>query len=242
MKNSSFSLIAGALLLGACTKPMAKTGGPVLKTQHDSLSYGIGTRIGTDTRERLHESQLDSLDKELLNAGIRAGLDSAVGDLKPKLEATLRTYFTKKREEALAKQNAEAEKNLQEANAWLTENGKKPGVMTTASGLQYEVITMGKGPKPTLEDVVEVNYRGTLTNGTPFDDSYRNGQPIKFPVKNGGIQGWSEALQLMPIGSKWKVYIPPGLAYGAQGGGPIPPNSVLVFEMEPVRILPKEKK
>lgn len=121
---------------------------------------------------------------------------------------------------------------MQEGKAFLTKNKKKKGVTTTASGLQYEVIAMGDGPKPRATDTVEVHYRGTLLDGTEFDSSYRRGQTATFPL-NGVIRGWTEGVQLMPVGSKFRFFIPPELAYGARGAGTaIGPNATLIFEVE----------
>jgi FKBP-type peptidyl-prolyl cis-trans isomerase FklB len=126
--------------------------------------------------------------------------------------------------------------NIGAGKAFLDENGKRAGVTTTASGLQYEIITAGTGPKPIATDKVTVHYEGKLLNGKVFDSSIKRGQPIDFPV-NGVIQGWQEALQLMPVGSKWKVFIPSGLAYGERGaGGDIGPHETLIFDVELIKI------
>ena len=130
-------------------------------------------------------------------------------------------------------------KNVESGEKFLAQNKSKPGVKTTASGLQYEVITEGKGKKPTAADTVEVNYKGTLIDGTEFDNSYKRGQSISFPL-NGVIRGWTEALQLMPVGSKYKLYIPNQLGYGMNDTGPIPGGSVLVFEVELLNIKGKQ--
>jgi len=139
-----------------------------------------------------------------------------------------------------AKQAVAGEKNKKEAEEFLAKNKAKPGVVTTASGLQYEVITEGTGPKPTADDRVTVNYRGTLLDGSQFDSSYDCGQPATFPV-SGVIPGWVEAMQLMPVGSKYKLYIPPELAYQERGAGnAIGPNSLLIFEVELLAIADKD--
>ncbi len=131
-----------------------------------------------------------------------------------------------------------AEKNLMEANAYLEKNKQKPGVTTTASGLQYEELKAGNGTPPGPSDLATVNYRGTLIDGTQFDSSYDRGTPSTFPV-NAVIPGWTEALQLMKPGAKWKLTIPPNLAYGTRGAGPkIGPNSTLVFEVELISVQP----
>ncbi|MFT3885400.1 MAG: FKBP-type peptidyl-prolyl cis-trans isomerase [Flavobacteriales bacterium] len=243
MKTSLFSLTAAALLLGACNKGGASKSPVDLKTTMDSLSYGIGAQIGSNVRGDLHRSELDSVDVKLLLAGFQDGMDSAVKVPQEKLDAAVRAYMMKQRDRKMAKEHAEAEENLKKGQDWLVENGKKPGVTTTASGLQYEVITMGTGPKPTAQDQVEVNYRGTLIDGHEFDSSYKRGEPAKLSVQEGMIAGWSEALQLMPVGSKWKVYIPSGLGFGEQARGEdLPANSVLVFDLELLKILPKDGK
>jgi FKBP-type peptidyl-prolyl cis-trans isomerase FklB len=135
-----------------------------------------------------------------------------------------------------AQQKEQAAKNLVESRAFLAENGKKEGIKTLPSGLQYKVLTEGSGKSPKAEDNVTVNYKGTLINGTEFDSSYKRGQPATFQVK-GVIKGWIEALQLMKEGSKWQLFIPPELGYGERGAGPlIPPNSALIFEVELIAI------
>jgi FKBP-type peptidyl-prolyl cis-trans isomerase FklB len=136
----------------------------------------------------------------------------------------------------------QGEKNKKEGEAFLAQNKTKAGVKTLPSGLQYKVITEGKGKTPKANDTVTVQYKGTLIDGTEFDSSYKRGQPATFPV-NGVIKGWTEALQLMKEGSKWQLFIPADLAYGASGtpGGPIGPNAVLIFDVELVSIKAEEK-
>ena len=137
-------------------------------------------------------------------------------------------------QEALSKS---AEESSAAGAAFMKENGARKGVVTTESGLQYEIVTAGDGAKPTADDTVEVHYRGTLTDGTEFDSSYKRNTPASFPV-GGVIVGWQEALQLMPVGSKWKVFIPSNLGYGERGaGGSIGPNAALIFEVELLKIM-----
>jgi FKBP-type peptidyl-prolyl cis-trans isomerase FklB len=151
----------------------------------------------------------------------------------------LQADMRKKQEE---KMQQAGEGNQKEGEAFLAANKAKPGVMALPSGLQYKILKEGTGPKPTTTDTVACNYRGTLVNGTEFDSSYKGGQPVTFPV-NGVIKGWTEALQLMPVGSKWQLFIPPDLAYGARGAGAdIGPNATLIFEVELLSIQPKENK
>lgn len=138
-----------------------------------------------------------------------------------------------------AKMKEEGDANKKTGEDFLAANKTKDGVITLPSGLQYKILTTGSGPKPAASDTVECNYRGTLINGTEFDSSYKRGQPASFPV-SGVIKGWTEALQLMPVGSKWQLFIPPDLAYGERGaGGDIGPDETLIFEVELLSIKPK---
>ena len=136
------------------------------------------------------------------------------------------------------KRQALAESNKKDGAAFLAANATKEGVVTLPSGLQYKILVAGTGPKPTATDSVVCNYRGTLLDNTEFDSSYKRGQPVTFRV-GGVIKGWTEALQLMPVGSKWQLFIPPDLAYGERGQGPIGPNATLIFEVELLSIQPK---
>jgi FKBP-type peptidyl-prolyl cis-trans isomerase len=218
-------------------------GEDVLTSQKDKISYGIGMQIGRS----LTNAQLDvSLD------ALVAGLKATVTGTKPLLDdagyreamMALQTQMQAKQAERMkqmeAKNKEAAEKGKKEGEAFLEANKKKPGVITTASGLQYKVITMGTGPKPALSDKVMAHYRGTLIDGTEFDSSYRKGEPTEFGV-TGVIKGWTEALQMMPVGSKWQLFIPSNLAYGDAGFRPkIGPGTVLQFDLELVGIKPKE--
>jgi len=141
------------------------------------------------------------------------------------------------RKDMMQKQQAVGKK---EGDDFLATNKSKEGVVTLPSGLQYKILTAGTGPKPTASDTVLCNYKGMLINGTEFDSSYKRGQPLKFPV-GGVIKGWTEALQLMPVGSKWQLFIPSNLAYGESGNQGIPPNSTLIFEVELVSIEAADK-
>lgn len=195
---------------------------PLLQTKVDSVSYGIGTDIGAT----LKGQGLDSLNFDVL---IKAIKDAAKGDslllTKEQSSMSVSDYLQKVKAEKMAKNKADGEH-------FLAENKTKPGVVTLPSGLQYLIIKQGDGPKPTLSDKVRTHYHGTLIDGTVFDSSVDRGQPISFPV-SGVIKGWTEALQLMPVGSKWKLFIPSELAYGERQAGPkIGPNSTLVFEVE----------
>jgi FKBP-type peptidyl-prolyl cis-trans isomerase len=145
-------------------------------------------------------------------------------------DQVIRRYFE-------AEGEREGQENLENGNAFLEKNKAREGVVTTPSGLQYEILTEGEGPKPTAEDQVRAHYHGTLIDGTVFDSSVDRGEPAVFAL-NQVIPGWTEALQLMPVGSKWKIYLPSDLAYGERGGGPtIGPNSTLIFEVELLEIV-----
>ena len=150
-------------------------------------------------------------------------------------EKDVQAAFGQLQERANAAQAKAGETNLASAQQFLAQNKTRAGVKETASGLQYEVLRSGSGPKPKQSDTVEVHYHGTLTDGTVFDSSVERGESISFPV-NGVIPGWVEALQLMSVGDKWKLTIPPGLAYGPRAAGKIPPNSALIFEVELIAI------
>ncbi|MEO8367494.1 MAG: FKBP-type peptidyl-prolyl cis-trans isomerase [Pseudoxanthomonas sp.] len=245
-----------ALVLAACNAPDKKAPGteagtevakqdaagkiPGLATEKEQVSYMIGMDIGKSLKPMKEEVDL---------ATLKRALDDVVNDRKPLLNEeqaaqVVQTFSAKmhaKQQEAMAKSQAEMEvkgkKNLALETSFLAGNAKKPGVVTTASGLQYQVIALGTGPKPKMEDRVSVNYAGTLLDGTVFDNSYKRNEPAQF-VLGSVVPGWSEALQLMPVGSKYKLWIPAKLGYGEAGtpGGPIPPNSTLVFEIELLKI------
>jgi FKBP-type peptidyl-prolyl cis-trans isomerase FklB len=199
-----------------------------LKNENDKTSYSVGYQVGGDFKRQGVELNPGALVK---------GVQDALGGEKPLMtpEEMNQTLVDLKRrimateQERLKKM---AEKNLADGEAFRAENGKKEGVKTLPSGLQYRVIQGGSGKTPKAGDTVRVNYRGTLIAGTEFDSSYKRGQPASFQV-NGVIKGWTEALQLMKEGSKWQLVIPPELAYGERGAGAmIPPNSTLIFEVE----------
>ena len=205
-----------------------------LKDQKDKLSYSIGMDIGRNFKRQSIE-----VNPDILSAGIKAVLQ----DQKPLLteeeaRQVITTFQTEMRSKQMEKQKEQGEKNKKEGEAFLAENKKKEGVKVTPSGLQYKVITMGTGPKPTTNDTVTTHYRGTLVDGTEFDSSYKRGEPASFPV-TGVIKGWTEALLMMPVGSKWQLVIPPDIAYGPSGRPGIPPNSTLLFDIELLEIQKK---
>jgi FKBP-type peptidyl-prolyl cis-trans isomerase FklB len=201
-----------------------------LKDLKDKVSYSIGLNVGANFKKQGQE-----LNPDALLAGVKDALSGKTpalneNELKETMEA-----WSKQMED---KQKVVGEKNAADATKFLAENKKKDGVKTTASGLQYKVMKEGAGAQPKETDTVTVNYRGTLINGAEFDSSYKRGQPATFPV-NGVIKGWTEALQLMKTGSKYQLFIPADLAYGARAVGPdITPNSALIFEVELLEVKP----
>jgi FKBP-type peptidyl-prolyl cis-trans isomerase len=168
-----------------------------------------------------------------------AGTKPLMTDAETQAALTALQADLKKHQAAVAA--AEAAKNAKAGDTFLTENKAKPGVVTLPSGLQYKILTPGNGPKPTADDVVVCNYKGSLVDGTEFDSSYKRGKPATIPVGQV-IKGWTEALQLMAVGSKWQLVIPPSLGYGDKGAGPIGPDSTLLFDVELISIQPKEAK
>ena len=199
-----------------------------LKTAADSVSYAIGISTGAGYKENLKTLPGDPANVDDLIAGFIQAIkgDSSAMKMTPQAaQAYVQTYFM----EASAR---DAKKTKEEGEKFLAENKSKKDVFTTESGLQYQVVTEGTGDKPTATDKVKVHYTGTLLDGTKFDSSVDRGEPMEFPV-NGVIKGWTEVLQLMPVGSKYIVWIPSDLAYGERGAGQdIKPNSVLKFEVE----------
>jgi FKBP-type peptidyl-prolyl cis-trans isomerase FklB len=188
-------------------------------------SYGVGRQMG----EQLASNPFEGVDAEAVAQGVIDALtdkDSQVA--RPELEEAFRTIGTRMQE----KQDQQAKAQSKVGEAFLADNAKKDGVTVTESGLQYEILVTGTGAKPTAQSRVKTHYHGTLIDGTVFDSSVNRGEPIDFPV-SGVIAGWTEALQLMPVGSKWRLYIPHNLAYGERGAGPtIAPYSALIFDVE----------
>ncbi len=198
-----------------------------LETEEQKLGYIIGMDIGKSLREQGADVDLESL----IDA-VRTTFKGEEAALTDEEAAAIRQAYVQKRQaEQQAETAAAADANLAEGQKFLAENKSKEGVQTTESGLQYKVLTMGDGAKPAATDTVQVHYRGTLLDGTEFDSSYARNEPISFALDRV-IAGWTEGVQLMPIGSKFMFYIAPDLAYGEGGGGPIPPNATLIFEVE----------
>lgn len=200
-----------------------------LSTDEARVSYGIGRQLGDQIRDNPPPGvSLDALLAGLADAF--NGKPSAVG--ADEMSASFQVI----RERMQADAKAKAEAAAAEGVAYLAENAKREGVTVLPSGLQFEVLSAGEGRKPSREDTVRTHYHGTLIDGTVFDSSYQRGQPAEFPV-GGVIAGWTEALQLMSAGSKWRLHVPSELAYGAQAVGSIPPHSVLVFDVELLDVL-----
>lgn len=229
MKKALLTLTLSSLLAApvmADTTPM---------TEEDRLSYSLGLIMGQRLKQEFTNLNVDMMAQAVKDL-------YADGDLKmteAEVKETMQAYQQKKMLEQQEAQAKAAEANLKAGQDFLAANGKKKGVVTTESGLQYQVLTAGNGAKPALTDQVKVHYEGKLLNGEVFDSSYKRGEPVTFGL-NQVIPGWQEGLQLMSVGSKWKIFIPSDLAYGPGGtGGPIGPNETLIFEVELLDINPE---
>ena len=237
MKKIAVLLVAGLLLPGSLfAKDVKKT--VELKTYQQKLSYAMGLDVGGYFKDLGEDIQLDSLIQ-----GMTASYKGTAPALtKEEITAVQKEFAQKMQAKQAAMLKEMQEKNSAAGKTYLEENKKKTGVVATASGLQYEVLKKGDGPKPDKDDKVKVNYVGTLIDGKEFDSSIKRGQPVVMGVSQV-IPGWSEALQLMEVGSKYKLVIPAELAYGEKGAPPvIEPNSVLVFEVDLLSIEKEEKK
>jgi len=252
-------LAAGILILGdasAQTTPPAKTpasptanakarraptaksaAAPPLLTQKDKFSYALGMNLGAT----LHRQSVP-VDPNILARGLKDALAGGKTQLtEEQARATLMEVQTEMRKKQQEQMQQAGEANKKDGEAFLAANKSKDGVVTLPSGLQYKILTQGTGPKPAASDSVVCNYRGKLIDGTEFDSSYKRGEPATFPV-SGVIKGWTEALQLMPVGSKWQLFVPSDLAYGDRAPGPeIGPGSTLIFEVELLSIQDKSQ-
>ena len=200
-----------------------------LDTHESRVSYGIGRQLG----DQLRQNPVPGMSLE----AVLAGLSDAYTEQDSRVSVDdLNDSFKHIRERMQAEAQAKAAAAAETGAAYLLENAKRDGVVLLPSGLQYEVLVEGRGDKPSRQSHVRTHYHGTLIDGSVFDSSYERGQPAEFPV-SGVIAGWTEALQLMSVGSKWRLTVPSELAYGAQGVGSIPPHSVLVFDVELLEIL-----
>jgi len=223
---------------GAQAKPAAPAAAPPtfapFKDNKEKTSYALGMNLGTNFK-----AQGMDIDSDAMLRGVN---DAMSGAKTLMTEEEARAALTQLQSEVRAKMEEKSRMaaitNKKDGDAFLDANKAKDGVVVLPSGLQYKIITQGAGPKPTPLDTVTCNYRGTLIDGTEFDSSYKRGQPASFQVGRV-IRGWTEALQLMPTGSKWQLYIPSNLAYGERGSGPIGPNAVLIFDVELISVEPK---
>jgi FKBP-type peptidyl-prolyl cis-trans isomerase len=197
------------------------------KDSKDKFSYAIGLDFGMSFKR-----QNVDVNPDLVMSGIKDGIAGKPQMTVEQIRDTMMAF----QKDMQAKQAEAGKKNEADANKFLADNKAKDGVKTTASGLEYKVLKEGNGGQPKSSDNVTVNYRGTLLDGTEFDSSYKRGEPLTFPVA-GVIKGWTEALQLMKVGSKYQLFIPPNLAYGPESPSPsIPPNSLLIFEVELMKV------
>lgn len=226
-KLTNYLAVAAAMLLMASCNQGQNEVSKVPTTGEDSLSYIYGFAIA----ENLKQQDMN-LDADMVKYGFEASNDSSGIMTKEEANQYLQKAFQSAQEK---KTRVQGDKNMAAGQAYLESNKAKEGVQVTATGLQYEIVQEGNGPKPAATDKVTVHYHGTLIDGTVFDSSVDRGQPAQFPV-NGVIPGWVEALQMMPKGSKWKLTIPSNLAYGERGPGNIGPNSVLIFDVELIDI------
>jgi len=234
MKFSASQSVAGLVLALSCTSVAFAQG--ALTTPAQKAGYAVGANIGGGLAGQGLKQDLDmaALVQGIQDAMAGGEMKLTVEEMQSSIEALSATVQ--------ARQQAEMEKQAQAAKEFLTKNATAPGVKTTASGLQYLPLTESKdasAPKPKETDTVKVHYHGTLVDGTVFDSSVERGEPISFPL-NGVIPGWTEGLQLMNVGDKYRFFIPAELGYGAQGAGPIPPNSTLIFEVELLAIEPPQ--
>ena len=233
----SLALLLSAFVIAGCDSQPADAEqaveegtGSGLETDSQKLSYGLGMNIGFG----MAQQGVPDLDPEALVKGITDAINGVESQVS---QEELQAAIQRVREKEIAKMNALTEENARQGAEFLAENAKREGVISTESGLQYEVISSGDGESPTAESVVKTHYHGTLIDGSVFDSSVERGAPAQFAV-NGVIPGWTEALQLMKVGDKWKLFLPADLAYGLQSPSPnIPPNSTLIFEVELLEIV-----
>jgi len=224
----TLALISMAVIISGCNSKIGKVD---IKTESDSLSYAIGVNMGYNIKN----SKIDDINVLAVANGLIDVKDGKKDVMTSEKSIQIIQKF-------LAKQQAKVgQKNLEEGKKFLEENAKKEGVVSDASGIQYKMIQDGTGAFPTENDVVKVQYKGSLTDGTEFDSSYKRNQPAEIPL-NGVIKGWSIGLQKMKVGSKYTLWIPAELGYGERGTGPIGPNQVLIFEIELLEIVKQQPK
>ena len=227
IKRTAIALATATMIATACNPVQEKAADVNLDNKHEEFSYCLGMDIAYN----ISAGNFDSLEIDAFLKGITDVMDSSeTGYTREESQQIVQTYLQQQRVNQMKGKQ-------QEGQAFLEKNAQREEVTVLESGLQYEVLKQGDGPKPGLTDKVKTHYSGTLLDGTEFDSSYKRGEPATFPV-NGVIAGWTEALQLMPVGSKWKLYIPSNLAYGERGaGGRIGPNETLIFEIELLEIV-----
>ena len=232
--NTTLAAASCALALAVAGDAAAAENPIELKSEKEQVSYRIGMDVGNSLKPVAGEIDMVILKRAIDD--VLAGKPPLLNDAQA--QQVMQAFSQKMQAKQQAEAEAKGKQNLAAETAFLTENGKKAGVVTTASGLQYQVLAAGTGAKPAAEAFVRVHYTGTLLDGTKFDSSHDRKEPAEFGVGQV-IPGWIEGLQLMPVGSKYKFWIPAKLAYGAQGtpGGPIGPNAMLVFEVELLGIL-----
>ncbi|KOH45789.1 FKBP-type peptidyl-prolyl cis-trans isomerase [Sunxiuqinia dokdonensis] len=231
MKFKSILFALAAVVVLAACQPQGSSRNENLETAADSASYAIGVLVGDQNKQQLESSGAKDFNMEVLVTAFEKQLNGEETKMTIEDARTyIQSYFQKMAE-------AEGVNNRTEGEAFLASNKEKDGIVVTESGLQYEILEVGDGPKPTADQQVKVHYTGTLLDGTVFDSSVERGEPATFGVSQV-IPGWTEALQLMPEGSKWKVYIPGDLAYGERGAGAdIGPNATLIFEVELLEVI-----
>jgi len=244
MKNVfKVSLLAAAVIFTVgCNEKKEEAVKVSFENSQDKAAYAIGASFASYVNKTL-EQQAEfgmALDKEVILQGISDKLRDKSQMTEEEMVETLKAYDAEVKAAAEKVQLEKAAKSAEEAKTFLAENAKVEGVTVTESGLQYSVITKADGAKPTAVDTVSVHYVGTLVDGTEFDSSIKRGQPATFPL-NRVIAGWTEGVQLMSVGEKYKFVIPAELAYGEQGAGSIPPGATLIFEVELLDITPAEK-
>lgn len=233
LRSIIYAMALVLTVVAAGCQNSGKKGNVTLTSKNDSVSYALGVLIGESNKQQMKSAPgVDQLNKEILIAAFEKAFLGDSVQIKPeKANVKVQEFFS-----SISK--VEGEKNKKVGEDFLAANKNKSGVVTLPSGLQYEIIKAGTGPKPTAEDQVKCHYHGTTIDGKVFDSSIGK-DPVVFPV-NRVIPGWTEALQLMPVGSKWKLYIPGALAYGERGAGQdIKPNSTLIFEVELLEIVKK---
>jgi len=224
----TLALLSMAVIMSGCNSKIGKVD---IKTEADSLSYAIGINMGYN----LKNSKIDNANIIAVANGMQDVKDAKKDLMTPeKAMELIQKFLTKQKE-------AEGVKNLEEGKKFLEENAKKEGVISDPEGFQYKMMQEGSGEMPKETDVVKVNYKGTLVDGTEFDSSYKRPEPAQFPL-NGVIRGWTLGLQKMKVGGKMMLWLPASLAYGERGGGPIGPNQVLTFEIELLEIVKETNK